>query len=95
MRLRNLASSCLTRVAALPSCRLKRGLPWNAAARGPAVSQGAVGAALKGTNLLWLQITAASSLKVRAASILQATKEAVLVNGSDYWQRLGADILPS
>lgn len=37
---------------------------------------------------------AASSLKVRAASILQATKEAVLVNGSDYWQRgLGPDIL--
>ena len=37
---------------------------------------------------------AASSLKVRAASILQATKEAVLVNGSDYWQKgLGPDIL--
>lgn len=37
---------------------------------------------------------ATSSLKVRAASILQATKEAVLVNGSDYWQRgLGPDIL--
>ena len=37
---------------------------------------------------------AASSLKVRAANILQATKEAVLVNGSDYWQKgLGPDIL--